>query len=253
MNVVAMQTPVISLRQYSIEEVIDQALTSLTEGSVVAVASKIVSLCQGRVARLEVDKDKLVQDEAEQYLDASRNKYHFALTIKHNILIPNAGIDQSNADGHYVLWPEDPQGSANLIRSFIQQRFKVTKVGVIITDSTTSPLQWGVTGIAIAHSGFAALNDRRGTNDLFGRKLEVTQSNVSQALAAAAVVVMGESTEQTPLAIITDLPFVEFQDRDPTEQELQHLHIRLEDDLYYPLLQSAPWQKTTSSSSHTGK
>lgn len=70
----------------------------------------------------------------------------------------------------------------------------------------------------------------------------MTQANVRDALGAAAVLVMGEGNEQTPLAIIEDLPFVTFQDRDPTEEELVALWISIADDLYAPLLMRAPWQ-----------
>jgi F420-0:gamma-glutamyl ligase len=66
---------------------------------------------------------------------------------------------------------------------------------------------------------------------------------VRDALAAAAVLVMGEGSEQTPLALIKDLPFIAFQDRDPSPEELAAAAIALEDDLYAPLLTRAPWQR----------
>jgi len=55
--------------------------------------------------------------------------------------------------------------------------------------------------------------------------------------------VMGEGSEQTPLAVIDDAPFVEFQDRDPTVAELEPLRVPPEDDLYAPLLEGVPWQQ----------
>jgi F420-0:gamma-glutamyl ligase len=39
----------------------------------------------------------------------------------------------------------------------------------------------------------------------------MTKVNVADALAAAAVLVMGEGSEQTPLVVIGDVPFVTFQ------------------------------------------
>ena len=50
--------------------------------------------------------------------------------------------------------------------------------------------------------------------------MQMTKSNVVDALAESAVAVMGEGSEQTPLAIIRDVPFVQFQDRNPTNKEL---------------------------------
>src|SRR6266508_2193439 len=69
-----------------------------------------------------------------------------------------------------------------------------------ITDSKTAPLRVGVTGVTLAYSGFQALNDYVGTKDLFGRAWRMIKVNVVDALATAAVLVMGEGSEQTPLA-----------------------------------------------------
>jgi F420-0:gamma-glutamyl ligase len=54
---------------------------------------------------------------------------------------------------------------------------------------------------------------------------------------------MGEAREQTPLAIIEDIPFIQFQDRNPNEKELDELKINIEDDLYTELLTSVKWKK----------
>ncbi len=54
---------------------------------------------------------------------------------------------------------------------------------------------------------------------------------------------MGEGNEQTPLAVIKNIPFVQFQDRNPTEEELDELKISLDDDLYAPLLKAVKWKK----------
>ena len=54
---------------------------------------------------------------------------------------------------------------------------------------------------------------------------------------------MGEGNEQTPIAVISDVPFVEFQDRNPTKEEIEELKINIDDDLYAPLLKSVNWRK----------
>ena len=100
-----------------------------------------------------------------------------------------------------------------------------------------------MTGTAIAHSGFLAVNDFRGQPDIYGRPLQMTTVAVADALAATAVLVMGEADEQTPLAVIDDLPFVQFQDRDPTPEELEQRWMDMKDDLYAPLLQGGAWQR----------
>ncbi|MBI4122815.1 MAG: coenzyme F420-0:L-glutamate ligase [Parcubacteria group bacterium] len=244
MKVRTVKTHKITQKDTDILAVINVYLKEMPEGSVLAVTSKIVSLCEGRVIKKEgAEKKKLVEQEAEMYLPADENKHHFFLAVKRGMLAATAGIDESNASDLYVFWPRDPQGSADSIREFLQKRFSLERVGVIITDSTTRPLRWGVNGIAISHSGFLALNDYRGTPDLFGRPLKVTQVNVADGLASSAVLEMGEGSEQTPLAVIEDVPFVQFQDRNPSQEELAGLRISLEEDLYASILLRAPWKK----------
>jgi putative folate metabolism gamma-glutamate ligase len=244
MKVTPVKTHPITSRDRDLLAVLDRHLPALAERSIVAVTSKIVAICEGRVVRIgDVAKAVLVEQEADYFLPASESKYGFTLTIRHNLLIPSAGIDESNGDGYYILWPQDPQRSANQIRQHLAERFSLSEVGVLITDSASRPLLWGVSGVALAHSGFAAIKDYVGHPDVFGRPLSVTKANVRDALAAAAVLVMGEADEQTPLAIIYDVPFVTFQGRDPTEEELAALQIAIEDDLYAPLLTRVPWQE----------
>ena len=244
MRVQAIKTHKITQEDTDILAIVDTYVTEMPEGSILAVTSKIVSLCEGRVVKKEgTDKQELVARESELYLSPEENKYHFSLAVKQGLLIPTAGIDESNAQGVYVLWPRDAQKTADSIREFLRKNFSLSRVGVVITDSTTRPLRWGVTGIAVAHSGFLALNDFRGKPDIFGVPLKVTQVNVADGLAAVAVLSMGESNEQTPLAVVEDVPFVQFQDRNPTAEELSVLRISLEEDLYAPLLVKAPWKK----------
>ena len=244
MKITPIKTDKLLPTRQDLTSIIEAQITSLPEGSVLAVTAKIIALCQGRVVKIgEGDKDALVRDEAEYYLSGSENRYGIPLTIKHNTLIAWSGIDESNGNGYYVLWPDDPQGVANELRRFLAERYRVNRVGVIITDSRTTPLRMGVTGVAIAHSGFAALNNYIGKPDLFGMTMKVTRVNVMVGLGAAAVLVMGEGDEQTPLAVVEDVPFVQFQPRDPTDEELAQLRIALDDDLFAPLLRAARWHK----------
>lgn len=244
MKISALKTNKIdSNRHPDLLSILNRYLQSLKERSVLIITSKIVSICEGRVIKIGMtDKIELIRKEAQYYLPPD-NIYNISLTLKNNLLVPTAGIDESNGNGYYILWPKNPQKTANTVRSYLQNRFNLHKVGVVITDSKTTPLRWGTTGIALAHSGFAALKDYIGNKDIFGRKLKVTKANIVDALASAAVVVMGEGNEQTPLAIIEDVPFVKFQNRNPTNKELKDLKIALKDDLYGLLLTSVPWKK----------
>lgn len=244
MNVTPVKTHKITIKDKDILEVLDKYLPALAENTVIAVASKIIAICEGRIAKMgEVEKDTLIEKEADFFLPRSGNKYGVALTITQNHLVATAGIDESNGDGYYILWPKDLQKSANTIREHLKKKHTVKNIGVIITDSRTTPLRWGVTGLAIAYSGINPLHSYVGQGDIFGRTMEFTQESIVDGLASAATVTMGEGAEQTPLAIITGIPFVEFQDRNPTQEELDRLKIEPSNDLYAPLLTNVPWEK----------
>lgn len=243
MIVTAIKTAKVMPGEADLEHFLDDSINNLAESSIVVVTSKVVAICENRVVPVgKIDKQKLVEREADQFIPAHQSKYGFSFTLLHNTLIPSSGIDESNGDGHFVLWPAEPQTSANQIREFLKKKFSLKKLGVIITDSTAYPLRYGTVNIVIGHSGFLATHDYRGQPDLFGRKMEVSISSVAGALAAAAGAVMGEGAEQTPLVVISDIPFVKFQDRSPTKSELEKFYIPIvKDDLFAPFLQSVKW------------
>ena len=217
----------------------------LQEGSILVVTSKIVAIGEGRCVKIDESTDKyaLVKKEADEYLskDKMPREYSFVLTIKNNILIPTAGIDESNANGYYILWPQNPFISAKTIYNFLKKKFKLKKIGVIISDSHTTPLRFGTMGIAISFWGFNPLKDYRGSKDIFGRKLKVTQVNIADSLAAAAVATMGEGKEQMPMAIIEDITSIKFGSFDFLKKN--PLVIKRKDDIYGPLLNAMKWAK----------
>lgn len=229
----------------SLFQILDEFLPKLKDKSAIAVSSKIVAICEGRVDPNDSDerRDEIAKEESEFYLPREFNQYGFMITIKNGILVASGGVDHSNANGGLVLWPKDPQKSANSIREYLAEKNKIENLGVVITDSRVSPLRWGVTGVAIAHSGFEALIDYIGKPDIFGRLMRAEKSNVADSLATAAVIEMGEGNEQQPLAVIEDLKFVKFQRRNPTQEELNSLKIKIGDDVFSSFLTSVKWIK----------
>ena len=117
----------------------------------------------------------------------------------------NAGIDQSNIDHgngeSALLLPKDPDRSAQELRHVLM-RASNCQIGVIISDSVNRPWRLGSVGTAIGSAGITVLDDRRGQADLFGREMQLTVINRADAIAAAAVLVMGETAERTPVAIV---------------------------------------------------
>ncbi len=242
MNVEAIRTHKIVAGKDRLKDVVDKYLPRIEEGSVLAITSKIVSLCENRVVETEdVDRDELINGQAEYYNPVKYATYGHRFTIAQGLLSVDSGIDESNADGQQVLWPADPQSTANQTREYLSSKFRLRKFGVVITDSTCTPLRWGTTGVFLAHSGFAALNDYIGQPDLFGLPFKVSKASVAGGLAAAAVLVMGEGGEQTPMALVDNLPFVSFQNRNPRQEELENLKISRQDDLFAPFLNSVEW------------
>ena len=231
----------------SLFALLDIHLPSFPERSVIAVTSKIISLCEKSVIyknAVSLSKYDIIKNNADAVLKpASPNTYNIYLTLKNNILIPSAGIDESNGDNIYILYPVNIQKTAAEIWVYLRKKRKIKNLGILITDSHTTPLRKGVTGIAIGWCGFNALHNYVGKPDLFGQKLRVTKINNLDALAASAVFVMGEGAEQTPLAIITDIDRIKFKQRCPTEKEIKDITISLEQDLYGPIFRNAEWLK----------
>ncbi len=242
MIIKAIKTKIITA-DTSFDDLLASALQSCSNRSILAVTSKVLAIIEGRIVKSEVTTmGDLVAQEASAFIPAEENAYGVFLSIKNNRLIPNAGIDQSNADGGFILLPAHPQDQAQAIRKQVTGNLELKDFGVIVTDSTTAPLRSGVNGICLAHAGFDALRDLIGQPDIYGRPLRFTKVNIADGLAAAAVLVMGESNEQTPMAIITELPdFVEFRAGSPTDEEIQELTIDPEKDLYSSLIKNGAW------------
>ncbi len=175
----------------------------LQEGDILVIASKVVAITQGRVSKK--DFHKLVEEEADQILGGGE----VTLTLKNGIFIPWAGVDRSNTQaGTAVLWPEKPFEVAEKLQKELKKTFKLKKLGVLITDSFCAPLRKGVTGVALGYAGFKGVNDLRGKKDLYGNTLKVSQQAIADMIASAAHLVMGESKEQTPFAIISGAPVI---------------------------------------------
>lgn len=206
---------------------LQQDQISLRQGDLLVLAQKIVSKAEGRLVDLadvaasaesiefaqKCDKDprlvQLILDESSEVLRCVPG----VIIVRHRLgfVMANAGIDHSNisgsADGQRVLLlPEDPDRSARHLREKLQQ-ITGLDLAVIINDSFGRPWRLGTTGICIGCAGIASLIDRRGDADLFGQELQVTQVAVGDELATAASILMGQTDEARPLAVIRGLEF----------------------------------------------
>jgi len=195
------------------------------DGDVLVVAQKIISKSEGRLVRLgdvepspraiklaeETDKDprlvELVLSESTAVVRTAPG----VIIVRHRLGIvgANAGIDQSNIDHGQgecaLLLPLDPDESALRLRRALEKTYG-RRLGVIVSDSMNRPWRLGTIGYAIGSSGINVLDDRRGQGDLFGRELKVTMSNRADSIATAAMMVMGETAERIPAALVRGLP-----------------------------------------------
>ena len=122
---------------------------------------------------------------------------------KHGFVCANAGIDKSNVPGENIVspLPDDPDLSALRIRCRFNELSGVD-VGVIVCDTHGRAHREGEINVTVGASGFEVIRDRRGEFDLFGYELKVKRTSVSDELASAAELVIGQSDEGIPAALI---------------------------------------------------
>lgn len=205
-------------------------IPKISDGDILVITSKIVSLGEKRTALYTNEKDleKIIKRESQF---AIKTKYVW-LTIKDNMVLASAGIDKSNADGKLILLPKDSYNSAKMIRKDLIKHFKIKNLGIIISDSRMLPFRAGIFGVAVGYAGFKGIRLYVGEKDLFGRKLQFSRTDVADSLATSAVVLMGEGSECQPLAIIKDAPVI-YTDK----LNRKELNIDIKEDMYQPLFE----------------
>jgi coenzyme F420-0:L-glutamate ligase/coenzyme F420-1:gamma-L-glutamate ligase len=195
------------------------------DGDVLVVAQKIVSKAEDRIVDVatvepseraialaaEVEKDpRLVEIILSESRRIVRHRPNLVIA-EHRLgyVMANAGIDHSNVapdDGteRVLLLPVDPDGSALALQQSLAAA-SGRRIAVIISDSFGRPFRRGTVGIALGAAGLPALIDWRGHPDLFGRKLEVTETGFADEIAAAASLVQGQADEATPIVLVRGL------------------------------------------------
>jgi coenzyme F420-0:L-glutamate ligase/coenzyme F420-1:gamma-L-glutamate ligase len=191
------------------------------DDDVIVVAQKIVSKSENRFVRLddvvpgdaalglagETGKDarivELILRESACVVRHARDV--IVVEHKQGFVMANAGIDQSNVpDGNVLLLPEDIDKSAALLQERLCTLLDA-HVGVIISDSVGRAWRNGTVGHALGVAGMTSLLDLRGSPDLYGRELRVSETALADNLAAAASVLMGEAQEARPVVLIRGL------------------------------------------------
>jgi coenzyme F420-0:L-glutamate ligase/coenzyme F420-1:gamma-L-glutamate ligase len=184
--------------------VITHVVTSKAEGNIINLDSIIPSKQAIEIAK-KTEKDpalvEVVLKETKEIIRLGENS--IITETKNGIICANAGVDRSNVAGerNVVPLPKDPNESAEKIRKQIEE---VTgdNIAVIISDTHGRPFRNGEINVAIGVSGIKPIRDRRGEKDLFGYTLRVKQTAITDELASAAELVIGQASESCPVAII---------------------------------------------------
>jgi coenzyme F420-0:L-glutamate ligase/coenzyme F420-1:gamma-L-glutamate ligase len=190
----------------------------IKSGDVIVIAQKIISKAEGGVLSLKtITPSPMAETIAKtsgkdpRHIEAILRETetivkmkgpHLILETRHGFVCANAGVDRSNIEDEdsVVLLPRDPDKSAKAIR---QRLIELTgaDVAVIVSDTFGRAWRIGQVNVAIGVDGIQALVDYRGSKDMFGYTLNVTQMAVADELASAAELVMKKSAG-IPVVII---------------------------------------------------
>lgn len=195
---------------------------AFAEHDVVVVTQKIVSKAEGRSVRLsEVEPSPEAMELAEgvrkdaRFVEAVLRESRGVMAMRPDLLVvenrlgiicANAGIDRSNVeqegdDVTLMLLPLDPDASARAIQNRLQALCG-RRLAVLVIDTLGRPFREGVMGMAIGVAGMDPLIDMRGQIDVFGYLMERTVINRADEIAAAASMLMGQTTARLPVVIV---------------------------------------------------
>ncbi|MHA1985099.1 MAG: coenzyme F420-0:L-glutamate ligase [Promethearchaeota archaeon] len=240
---------------------------SLEDNDIIVIAQSIVSKSIGKTRNLDeitpsekayeifnttipkVDRQglpkkdpqliQLILDESNKIIKSE----HVLITeTKHGFICADAGIDKSNIEGNrnVTLLPDDPDYQATKIRESLMNKTH-KKIAVLISDSFGRPFRVGAVGVSLGVSGIDPTLDLRGKKDLFGYELQSTIVGHIDSLASAAQLVMGESNEGVPIALIRGYNF-EYTEKSTIKSILRDENIDLfrdsEDTMFTKVLKN---------------
>ena len=181
----------------------DAAGTTLQDGDILVVTSKIVSKAEGRIVRAD-DREAAITAETVRVVASRATPSGFVTRIVQNrlgVVQAAAGVDASNTpEGTVLLLPEDPDATARALAAGLRARLGV-RVGVLISDTMGRAWRDGQTDAAIGAGGVRVFEDLRGTTDADGRPLAVTLPCVADELCAATDLVKGKAA-RLPVAVV---------------------------------------------------
>ena len=188
-------------------------------GDVLVLAHKVVSKSEGRTRRLSsvtptararelgarLGKDaRHVQVVLDESREVRRAEHGVLIAVTHHgFVCANAGVDSSNApdDDTVILLPQDPDRSAQELRSRLRDLLDGPAPAVVITDSFGRAWRHGQCDIAIGCAGLLPLDDWRGHHDSRGHRLSATVIAAADELAAAADLARAKDSMQPAVLV----------------------------------------------------
>jgi len=129
-------------------------------------------------------------------------------TTTGGLIATDAGLDYSNnPSGTCTVLPADPSQSASSIRAGLS-RICGVDVAVVITDTEVAFTHlYGTVDIAVGFSGIEPVSQLFGSKDRFGREKFGGADVVVDELAAAAALLMGQTSEGIPVVVVSNLAY----------------------------------------------
>ena len=207
--------------------------TSLQDGDIVIITSKVVSKSEGRVIDLGTiepnafavryaqawDKDPRV---VEVVLNESKRIVRqvgpvLITETNHGFVCANSGIDQSSSGAHdrVVLLPEDPDESARTIRRKFRDLGFDTPV--IISDTFGRPWRESQVDVAVGIAGMNPVTSYIGEVDPHGHEFLVQSLCVADEIASAAELVKG-NISRIPAVVVRGFSYQ--SDEEATMQDV---------------------------------
>ncbi len=194
----------------------------LQSGDILVLAQKVVSKAEGRLVRLAgvvpgpqalelaeiTGKDpqvvQVILDDSREVVRARKGLLIVEQTS--GWVCAHGGMDRSNVqpvngEEMVALLPADADASAERLRSRLAE-MTGAQVAVLISDSHGRPWKFGTVGVCIGCAGIPPLWNQRGLHDLFGYELVASEECIVDELAAAAALLMGQSSEGKPVVVV---------------------------------------------------
>lgn len=224
----------------SLDDLLKSIAPHIHEGSVVAISSKVLSICEGSCVTMASESfNDIATSQSDRVISYDGKKP--TLTRKSDMLTEYGGVDSSKSSGYYILLPKKPYKSAFLIWKKLRNMMKIKKLGVIITDSHSAPFRKGSIGMAVAGYGFVPVNYFYPgiTSNLRSKKSQkiTKMADALDSLAAAGTMEMGEGSDHTPAAVIDGIHHLEFfKKRLRPAVMRRYMYVRPDRDVYSKLV-----------------